>query len=407
MKTKKLIFAFTMIVIAALFCNCASVELFTFSDTKYKDIKKPNENIKVSYALPVINMTGKSIQSQTKGGVTITVEVVPFEVKRMIHKSEPVVTYREQSGYDNFEIKNSPVYNVNPENITFKVRIRNNEQVPLRLSEIGVAIITDGTQWSFPSGYMDEWNKGMVMTGFEKDYYVKGPQLAGLASSQVVYIFLNGVPVSYDEAGSITKKSNFEWYFDCKSTTITKDEQISYSYESKVIKSEQCAKCNGTGVDPQIYKCAGCNGTGYYVNSYDGKTYKHSTCSGTGKVRQKCPNCNNGVNYYPLSTEAPIDTQVNWYGWPVKVTTIPSNAKISVVNTKTGKYTFAGFSNLLIRPCLKSISGSDVNFTPIIIEYQGKEIKVMPIDEKGKNISKIEVDFSNRNPVVVKGKIME
>lgn len=410
MKTKNLFSALTLIVFAILFWASASEKTFYSSDIKYRDTQKPSENIKVSYNLPIIKPTGKTIQSQTKGGVVITAEVIPFKAVRTVKKGNQEVAYKDvnKPGFDIFETPNTPEYQITPENISFKIRIRNNEQVPLKLSDIGFAIIIDGTQWSFPTGYLDDWNKGMVLTGFEKEYIVRGPQLAGLYSAQVVYILLNGVPTSYDEAGSVTKKNNFEWYFECKSDVVQKDEQKTYTYQPKLIRTDQCAKCRGTGTDPQIYKCDYCKGVGSYVNSYDRKTYKCSTCGGTGRRQFKCPDCSGlGTISYPLSTTPPIDTQVDWLGTTVNITTIPSNAQVSIVNSKTGEYSMVGFSNIEVKPWIKASSGSKTNLYPIIIDYQGKKVKVSPYNEKGKIISKIEVDFTGKTPIITKGKMVE
>lgn len=365
----------------------------------YYETKKPDENISVSYRLPVIKPTAKTTQSQTKGGVIISAEIIPFKAVRNV-KQEKTVTYADvtKAGYDNYEISSTPYYTVTPENIQFKIRIRNNEQVPLKLSEVGFAIIIDGTQWSFPTGYLDDWNKGLILTGFEKEYLINGPQLEGLYSAQVVYLFLNGVPTSYNEAGSVTKKNNFEWYFECKAETVQKGEQKKFTYESEPIYKEKCKKCSGTGTDPQPYKCNSCGGEGTIV--VNKKTYKCSTCDGSGVVHYKCANCSGvGVIAYPKSTEPPIKSSITWTGWKVNVTTNPPGAKVSMVNIRTGEYKSVGMSNVEA-----DWYSSDAKSYPIIIEYQGQTLKVLPFDESGKEISKVVVDFLSSTPIVKEGK---
>jgi hypothetical protein len=393
------IFVNTFSILLSLILIACAVQKFSIEEKKYSDIKKQDENITVSYKLPVIKATGKTTQSQTKGGVIISTEIIPFNAIRDV-KQDKAVTYADpnQPGYDNYEVSNTPYYTVTPENIQFKIRIRNNEQVPLRLSDVGFAIIIDGTQWSFPSGYLDDWNKGLILTGFEKEYTINGPQLEGLYNAQVVYILLNGVPVSYNEAGSVTKKSNFEWYFACKAETVQKEEKKTYTYETKPIFQKKCPKCSGTGTDPQPYKCTYCDGKGTYVNSYDKKTYKCSTCGGTGIVHYKCPDCGGtGVLSYPKSTEAP-HSSTTWTGWKVNVSTTPPGAKVSMVDTKTGEYKSVGMSNVEA-----NWFSSDRKSYPIIIEYQGQTVKVLPYDESGKAISKVVIDLLSGTPIVKEG----
>lgn len=391
-----------LVVFASLFiASSKGIQKFSRTEITYLETKKQAENIAVSYKLPVIKTTGKTTQSQTKGGVIISAEIVPFTASRMVKQDKTIAPADpNKPGYDSYEVANTPYYTISPEDIQFNVRIRNNEAVPLKLSEVGFALIIDGTQWSFPTGYLDDWNKGMVLTGFEKAYTIKGPQLSGLYTAQVVYLLLNGVPTSYDEAGNVTKKSNFEWYFECKTEEVQKQEQRTYTYESSLIQKEQCNKCNGTGTDPQPYKCSTCDGKGTVLNVYDKKTYKCSNCSGTGKVYIKCGNCRGGgVLYYPKSKEAPIKSSITWTGWQVNVKTNPPGAKVSVVDTKTGEYSSAGLSNLTV-----NWYQSDQKSYPIIVEYQGQKVNILPYNEKGKETSNVEIDFSGGAPTVKKGK---
>ncbi len=391
----------TIIVFASLFFACMPVHKVSRTEKIYYETTKQNENTTVSYKLPVIKSTGKTTQSQTKGGVIISAEIVSFTTVRNVNETK-TITYADASkpGYDIYEVLKTPYYTVSPENIQFKVRIRNNEQVPLKLSEVGFAIIIDGTQWSFPSGYLDDWNKGIILTGFEKDYTIRGPQLDGLYNAQVVYLFLNGVPTSYDEAGSVTKKSNFEWYFECKTETVLKDEQKTYSYEASPIYKEQCHKCSGTGTDPQAYKCSSCNGSGLHYNPYDKKNYTCSKCNGKGIVYYKCPNCNGlGVISMPISKEAPVKSSITWTGWRVNVTTNPPGAKVSVVDTKSKEYKDIGMSN-----CYVDWFSSNSTSYPIIIEYQGQSVKVLPYNPSGKEIPKVVIDFLGGSPNVTLGR---
>ncbi len=413
MKTKKNLYTLTTSLLFAvvLFTSCAPT-LYESTITTYQETKKKDENIKVSYILPSIKVTGKTTQAQTKGGVTISTEIIPFSANRLI-KQEKNYTYSDNKkpGYDIQEISNTPYYTVTPDDIQFKIRIRNNEQVPLRLSEVGFAIIIDGTQWSFPSGYMDDWDKGLILSGFEKEYTIKGPQLEGLNNAQVVYLFINGVPTSYNEAGSITKKSNFEWYFECKAAeTIQKDEQKTYTYEATPIHKERCNKCNGTGTDPKAYQCSSCKGSGTFVSSTDGKTYQCNTCKGTGKTYLTCNDCSGkGVISYPKSESQPIESMVTLTSWKVDVVTNPVGAKVSVAD-QNNEYTNSGNSNFNCMFYQRTTLSKKTQFKkksdaePIIVDYQGKTIKVLPFDQNWKKLSKVVIDFSSGTPIITKGR---
>lgn len=392
-----------LVLIALIFPSCETVQRLSTTEKTYADTRSAPETFDTTYALPLIKPTAKTQQMQVKGGVTISAEIVPFAATRYV-KTDRTIGYADvdKPGYDVYEITNTPFYTVMPEDIQFKIRIRNNEAVPLKLSEVGFALIIDGTQWSFPTGYLDDWNKGLILTGFEKEYTVKGPQLKGLVNAQVVYLFLNGVPTSYNEAGNVTKKSNFEWYFECKSQEIKKSEQRTFTYETSPILREKCSSCSGIGYFEKIVSCYTCSGKGSYV--YQGKTVQCYSCYGKGIVKKTeyCQNCKGkGEISYPKSKSAPVTSSISWDGWRVNVATNPPGAKVSVVNTKTGQYESKGMSNI----DLNWYSSNEKSF-PILIEYQSRTVKVLPYDENGKPSSRVNVDFLGGTPNVIKGKMV-
>ncbi len=397
MKTLNYFYSFVLIIVFAVLFQACGVGKHTIIEKKYQDIRKKDKDITVSYKLPVIKTTGGTTQQQTKGGVTISVEIVPFKATRNVNRNEKA-TYADPNltGYDNYEISNTPSYTVTPKNIQFKIRIRNNEQVPLKLSEVGFALIIDGTQWSFPTSYLADWRKGLILTGFDKEYTIQGPQLDGLYNAQAIYLLLNGVPVSHNNAGSITKKSNFKWYFQAQMETVEKTERETFTYKTKRIHKENCSACNGSGTDPKDYKCDRCKGKGSYKSKK--KTVKCYPCGGTGIVHYKCDKCAGvGFNEYPKSTEAPHTSTV-WTGWNVNVTTNPPGAKVRMVNTKTAEYQSVGISNI-------ESNWYSSNFTsyPIIVEYKGQTVKVLPYNKLGEEISKVLIDFSGGTPIVTEG----
>lgn len=401
---KKIKLIQTIYGLSMLFAGCDTVQRLHTTQRTYVDTQKHSAvDTTISFTLPSVKPAAKTTHSVTKGGVTISTEIIPFTLERL-NKESRTITYADpgKPGYDVYEVANTPHYKVTPEDINFKIRIRNNESVPLKLSEIGFALIVDGTQWSFPTGYLDDWNKGIILTGFEKDYLVKGPQLAGLNNAKVVYIFLNGVPTEYDQAGVVKKKDNFEWYFECRSEQIQKQDQINYTYQTEPIHKEHCQACNGKGLFENKVTCSTCSGKGSYVNSKDGKKYQCYSCKGSGAVVRShtCTTCSGaGMISYPKSEPALVSSSIDWSGWKVNVVTDPPGAKISVVDTKTGEYKSTGVSNIDV-----NWYTSSMNSYPIILEYKSEKVKILPYSTDGKPSSKIVVDFYGGRASVIKGK---
>lgn len=401
---------YTLIVFAlflSLFYASKTAQPISYEEREYSNCVKESENFIAEYYLPTIKPTTTTKQTQAKGGIIITTEIVPFNVVRDDVTAKNVACKdMDQPGYDRFEIKTTPNYSVkcgNENNILFKIRIRNNEQVPLVLSQIFFSLAIDGVEYSFPSEAKEDWNKGQIGTGYEKEYIVRGPDIKGLANAQIVRIFLNGVPTSYDKAGNVVKKDNFEWFFDCKIEKIEKPEKIEYKYVSELIEKGQCAKCAGTGLDPHLQTCTICSGKGLLLGQ-DGKTYGCTKCNRTGKVQHSCNSCyGRGFLEYPKSIAPSIVSSKAWKGGIIEVVTTPSGAKVEVFNIETKVYEYKGISNL------KNIRwyGSSENLYPVKIEYNGQTVMAIPYSKEGQLTPTISIDFTTGQPIAKKGKIVQ
>lgn len=389
------------ILFGLLLVSCGSSKVISTTNTTYvKRVDKKPENISVSYMMPTVKPNVQTKQLQVKGGVTISCQVIPFVANRNLKTQRNAINSDpDKPGYDVFEISNTPEYNISPDQINFKVNVKNSTGKILKLRELGIILMVDNVQFSFPEHSLDEFQGGIILNGFDKDYLITGPKLNSLNNAKVIFFSLQDVPTSYDQAGNTTKKDTYEWYFESDLKNVIKEDQKTYSYETSLIESAQCPKCSGTGTDPQAYQCTTCKGTGVTKNIFDGKTYQCSTCKGTGVVHYKCGNCSGrGILYYPKSPRPQIEKSETWTGAKVQIITAPAGAKISVVNTNTGEYENKGISNITV-----DWYSSNSKSYPIVIEYQGQTVKVLPYDATGKLISKVEIDFLSGTPIIKKG----
>jgi hypothetical protein len=81
-------------------------------------------------------------------------------------------------------------------------------------------------------------------------------------------------------------------------------------------------------------------------------------------------------------------------GSRIKITTIPAGALIKIIDTKTREYKDAGSTPVFV----------DWYYSYVIIEYNGKQVKVMPIDDGTTSLILVEVDFTKEVPIVKRGK---
>ena len=369
-------------------------------DTYEKVEKKESSPIVVNYELPIITPSKETKQTQTKGGVTISCEVIPYELTiQDIEKREVFYADPNKPGYDVFEVSHTPKPVASPDDFELNIKIKNNQDRILKVRETALLLQIDGVTVHIPEASLTDWYAGMIIKNGEFNYKIRVPEFNSLLNAKLVYLFINDVPTVMDEGGNIKKRENFEWFFECKKQSVQKDAQKTYSYETKLIESKRCDKCSGTGTDPQVYQCSSCKGTGTTVNIFDGKTYKCSTCSGTGKVRIKCPDCNgSGTLYFPKSNLPAITNSVVWNGLALTIKSIPEGAIIKLVEPKSGKYKQAvDFGSHVY--CWYCTSGMSC---PIIMELNGKEVKLLPYDEKGRESKSILVDFT-KSPPVIKG----
>jgi hypothetical protein len=265
--------------------------------------------------------------------------------------------------------------------------------------ETALLMQVDGIMYHIPEASLTDWYAGMIIKNGEFNYKIAGPKFNNLSNAKLVYLFINDVPTVMDEAGNIQKRENFEWYFECKKQNVEKQAEKKYTYEPQLVESKQCDICRGTGVDPQASTCYGCMGKGSYVGIIDGKIHKCSTCSGTGIVHGLCPDCSGlGKLYFPKSQLPKVTNSVLWTGHSVTLKTKPESAAVKMIDPNTGKYKEeAGYMNVYFWYCTSSQS------CPIIFEYNGFEVKVIPYNANGKPSKTITVDFTKGTPVVKGG----
>lgn len=402
MKTKNSLTFLIVVIYATFFWASSTPSKLTQTLSTYEDVKKKEaEPYNLIYNLPTITPTNDTKQTQTKGGVTITCEIIPFsatideDIQQKVFFADPTMP-----GYDVFEVTHTPKAKIRPDNFQLNIKIKNNQERILKVRETALLLQIDGITYHIPEASLTDWYAGMIIKNGEFNYIIQGPEFNSLKNAKLIYLFINDVPTIMDEGGNIKKRENFEWYFECKNAVESKQLIQRYTYETKLVESKQCPKCGGTGTDPQAYKCDRCQGKGTTVNMFDGKTYKCSKCSGSGIVHYECPDCSGiGTLYFPKSHNPKITASVTWSGQDVKITTIPAGASVKYVDYKTGAYRDAFFKTPTNIDWYCAYGRS----CPIIVEHDGIEVKVLPYNSNGKVSSTIKIDFSNGTPIIKGG----
>lgn len=387
------------IILCLLIGSCGGVSRISRTVTTYAATEKTAHDTILVYSVPIITPTSQTKQKQTKGGVVVSCEVVPFVIENAMTETESVSYARpNNTAFDVYEIAKIPSIKISPNEVNFIIRIRNNQDRVLKLVDVPIVYIADGIQYSIPEGFLKDWNNSLVVKGFEKEFPIIGPNTASLMNTKVLYISVNDVPISYDKAGNVTQKENFEWFFDCTLKQQSVTGQLSYTYEERPVHRERCVACSGVGHFESLVKCPTCQGVGKLVNK-DGKSSNCYNCKGNGKVKKtdNCFSCGGqGEKVFPKSLPCPIASAVTWKGWKVEVLTNPPGiANIKVIDIQTRAYKDVGLSN---QGKIEWMASTDPS--PIIVEYQGKKVRVLPYDSKGNPSPKVEIDFLGASPDV-------
>lgn len=419
MKIKTIILT-TLLVLASLTlqrCAMSATSLGNASQTEYEDLPtNRKEKDKLSYRFPEAKLVSPSQATLTKTGITITCEIEPINVTLQNEYSEkPVAAIPDQKGkfsYDNYEMKTTQTLTLNPERLIFNLNIRNNSGQILRLHEIGLALLIDGENYVLDQkNDVRGWENGMILNGFSKSYAVWGPTIKSLGDSKLFAIIMQGVPTKYDDAGVVSKRETFEWTYSLTLQEKSEEIEVSYEYQTRPVRAEMCSPCGGAGYKTERVKCSKCNGYGVYLGS-DGKKYICPTvgllgtkyCGGTGYVDYKyeCKNCTGtGQLTYPVSPRARITSQQNYYGYQLKILTVPAGGTVQVYDQLKKDY-------VEVNPgMVKWWNQTDREKRPIKVTQNGKTISLLPYNKKGNVAAVVKVDFSKSDVIIKNGQIVE
>jgi hypothetical protein len=399
----------TFIAFAILFWASSTQQLAiqTLSQTSvtYEKVDRDTTSLpyNVSYTMPVFKLIGNTSQNQTINGITILCDVNLFQAIRTTTVEKEVATADpDKPGYDIYKLATKPSYTITPERVTFTIKIINNMDFPIELTNVPIIFKKDGISYTLPE-VKTKWNDAIAAGGETTTFSILGPTRAELESAKNVIVQIQNIPTSYDkENGKLKNYESFKWMFELQNQTISKIEKITYSYDESPVYKEPCTKCNGTGQVKQQTVCSKCKGTKQlkYTNYTTGQSWVGNCdkCNGTGTetILVKCSLCSgNGKISYPKSQQPAIKSSTTWSGWKVQVITTPPGAAIQVLDISTSAYTNIGLSNATVN-WYSTLSKS----YPIILTYNDKSVKVLPYKTSGEKSATINVDFSKGEPVI-------
>ena len=195
---------------------------------KPADAPQPTTTVKLSAAVPSLAALEDTPQSQAKGGLRITLAPETYEAKETwTDQSRPVscgrICFQPDPKAVYVEKTKVPSLPISPDHLIFHLHLNNQMSHVFRGSGIAVQINVAGKVVPLDaSGYGDLTNMILPPRG-EQEVLIVGPEISTIKSPSTVGVFLFDVVTDIDQAGNVTAKQNFEWYFSYQTQTMEKE----------------------------------------------------------------------------------------------------------------------------------------------------------------------------------------
>ena len=183
-----------------------------------------NPQITIRCVYPTIAPLAETKESQTRGGVNISLAPGSFQCTKTEKNSNQVVAPNllevlsvpggNAQPYKLVETTVTPVYQVVPDKVAFRVKINN--QMPRVFRGSGTVVLYNfgGKNTSTSQQDYAELNNLIVPPRTEAEVTIFGPSFRDMPDKTTLGIFLYDVVTKTDQAGNILEKQNFEWYYN-------------------------------------------------------------------------------------------------------------------------------------------------------------------------------------------------
>ena len=223
---------FSAALAIALICSVA----VSASAQKKKQNEVPAEPtlVTLSAAVPSLAANAETPQSQTRGGLRLTLTPDTFLAKEAWHTTQKQVppptkfglVIIPQPGAIYIQRDKVPSFKVSPEHLSFHVQMDN--QMPRVFRGAGIAVqfnVAGKVVNVNPAGYGDLVNV-ILPPRSQQEIVVRGPDIATIPSPCTVGVFFYDVVTDVDQAGNVKAKQNFEWFFSYQTQKTEKEVTI-------------------------------------------------------------------------------------------------------------------------------------------------------------------------------------
>lgn len=183
--------------------------------------------VSMTCSLPSLAPLVETAQFQEYGGIQISVAPLDHRCVEGFRVSvvPAVPTFKERmlgslqfSGQAKptrfVEETRTPYLKVTPETLRFTLKISNKLSRVFRGAGIVVQYVVAGKLVAAEQSWYGDLVNSIVPPRMEQEVEIVGPRIATLPEQATFGLFLYDVVTATDEAGNITERHNFEWYFN-------------------------------------------------------------------------------------------------------------------------------------------------------------------------------------------------
>jgi hypothetical protein len=110
---------------------------------------------------------------------------------------------------------------VDPAELTFLLTVRNGMSRVFRGAGALVQFNVDSRTQAVEQGRYVDFINALIPPGGESQIRIAGPDLSALQNGATLGVFLFDVVTAIDNAGNVTRRDNFEWYFRVSQEQVT------------------------------------------------------------------------------------------------------------------------------------------------------------------------------------------
>lgn len=183
--------------------------------------------VSMKCAAPALTPLEETSQFQEHGGIQISVAVLDHrcveEYRSVVVPAVPtfkdrMMTSLQFSGQAKptkfVEETRTPYLKVVPESMRFSVKITNKLPRVFRGAGIVVQYVVAGKLVAAEQEWYGDLVNAIIPPRMEQGFEITGPEVVALPEQATFGLFLYDVVTATDEAGNITERHNFEWYFN-------------------------------------------------------------------------------------------------------------------------------------------------------------------------------------------------